>query len=483
MDESDADFTIVGVPQNVTVNWICPDSIYVLWNTVNGATEYEVSMLGNMYMDSMTTTTNLTALIVNPNPAITDSWFSVCAKINGKKGRRAVAINAQPVNNGCMAPPLANFTTSGSSSCSGNVSFIDASSNQPNTWQWDFGDGTTSNLQNPIHTYLQAGTYDVSLFVSNGLGQDSILMSSAVNISFMPAPITYNDTSYVSPAAFSLTTATNLVNWYTDTLGSPSIYSGSTFTTPLLSTNTTYYVREVGGPSIYGGPLDNTIGGGGFYNNDRHLFIDCFTSSKLVSVDVYAGTAQAITFELRDNSSQVIADTTISVQIGLNTLILNFDMPVMNDLELGMSSGNSHLYRNNSGAAYPYAIGTLASITGHNSPNSTWYHYFFYNLQMQENCLSDYAQATAVFMTPLVAENSVEKKFLIFPNPATSLINISTSETIELINIFDVRGSLILSKPCSVSSTSVDISKLAKGIYTVQLISQEISSVQQLIIE
>jgi hypothetical protein len=299
----------------------------------------------------------------------------------------------------------------------------------------------------------------------------------------MPAPIAYNDTSYVTPATFLLTTATNLVNWYIDTLGSASIYSGSPFTTPLLSTNTTYYVREIGGVSVYGGPLDNTIGGGGFYNNDRHLFIDCFTSSKLVSADVYAGTARTITFELRDNSSQVIADTTITVQIGLNTLILNFDMPVMNNLELGMSSGNSNLFRNNSGAAYPYALGTLASITGHNSPNSAWYHYFFYNLQMQENCLSDYAQATAVFMVPSVVEDVIGKQFSIFPNPATSSININTDGAIELINIFDVRGSAVFSMPYSVSSTSVDISKLAKGIYAVQLISQEISSVQQLIIE
>ena len=145
------DFTIVDVPQNVTINWICPDSIYVSWNTVSGATDYEVSMLGNVYMDSMTTTTATTALIINPNPAIIDSWFSVCAKVNGNMGRRAVAINAQPINSGCMASPLANFTTSGSSSCTGSVSFIDASLYQPNYWQWDFGDGTISNQQNPTH--------------------------------------------------------------------------------------------------------------------------------------------------------------------------------------------------------------------------------------------------------------------------------------------------------------------------------------------
>ena len=482
-DESDANFTIVGVPQNITVNWICPDSIYVLWNAVSGATDYEVSMLGNVYMDSMTTSLTTMALIINPNPAITDSWFSVCAKVSGNKGRRAVAVNAQPINSGCTASPLANFFTSGSSSCSGNVNFTDASFNQPNYWQWDFGDGTTSNLQNPTHIYLQAGTYDVSLFVSNGLGQDSTLQTNVVAVSFMPAPIAYNDTSYVNPATFSLTTSTNSVNWYTDTLGSASVYSGSPFVTPLLSANTTYYVREVGGSSIYGGPLDKTIGSGGFYNSDRHLFIDCYAPSKLISTDVYAGTAQAITFQLRDNNSQVLDDTTITVQIGLNTLNLNFNMPVMNNLELGMSSGNSNLYRNNSGAAYPYVIGALASVTGHNSPNSAAYHYFFYNLQLQENCLSDFAEAKAVFMEPSVVGNIIEKQFSIFPNPATSTVSIKSDVTIEIINILDITGSLIFSKPYSSNSVVVDVSQFAKGVYAIQLISKKNSSVQSLIIE
>jgi len=204
----------------------------------------------------------------------------------------------------------------------------------------------------------------------------------------------------------------------------------------------------------------------------------------LVSANVYAGTVQPITFELRDNNSQVIADTTITVQIGLNTLILNFDMPVMNDLELGISSGNANLYRNSSGANYPYLIGNLASITGHNSPwGDPEYHYFFYNLEIQENCLSNFAEATAVFIFPSATNNILNTSFSIFPNPSTNSINISADATIELINILDVRGSLVFSKSYSRTNISIDISKLAKGMYTVQLISKDASSTQQLIIE
>ena len=311
------------------------------------------------------------------------------------------------------APPLSSFSILNSSSCSGNISFNDESLYNPNYWSWSFGDGTYSNLQNPSHTYLNDGTYDVSLFVSNGLGQDSIFQSGVIAINLIPPPIAYNDTSYVTPATFQLTTATNSVKWYTDTLGSNSIYSGSPFTTPLLNTNTTFYVRELGGSTIFGGPSDNTIGTGGYYNNDRHMFLDCYTPSTLISTDVYAGTAQAITFELRDNNSQALADTTITVQVGLNTLYLDFDVPVMNDLELGMSTGNSDLYRNSTGSAYPYAIGNIASLTGHNSPNSATYHYFFYNVKMKENCRSNFSKATAVFMLPSLVEYVDNSKQLI----------------------------------------------------------------------
>ncbi|MCX6667248.1 MAG: PKD domain-containing protein [Euryarchaeota archaeon] len=37
----------------------------------------------------------------------------------------------------------------------------------PYTWAWDFGDENTSNLPNPTHKYSEAGTYDVTLYVTD----------------------------------------------------------------------------------------------------------------------------------------------------------------------------------------------------------------------------------------------------------------------------------------------------------------------------
>ena len=37
------------------------------------------------------------------------------------------------------------------------VNFTDITTNSPDTWFWDFGDGSTSSLQNPSHNYLMTG--------------------------------------------------------------------------------------------------------------------------------------------------------------------------------------------------------------------------------------------------------------------------------------------------------------------------------------
>jgi len=58
--------------------------------------------------------------------------------------------------------------------CSPTVRFTDQTANVATQWSWDFGDGTGSSLQNPIHNYTGAGSYDVTLLSCNDLDCDSI---------------------------------------------------------------------------------------------------------------------------------------------------------------------------------------------------------------------------------------------------------------------------------------------------------------------
>ncbi|KPA17794.1 secreted protein containing Peptidase S8 and S53, subtilisin, kexin, sedolisin [Candidatus Magnetomorum sp. HK-1] len=53
------------------------------------------------------------------------------------------------------------------------VHFTDLSEGYPTSWQWNFGDGSTSNEQHPEHMYLNSGTYSVQLTISNNNGSDT----------------------------------------------------------------------------------------------------------------------------------------------------------------------------------------------------------------------------------------------------------------------------------------------------------------------
>lgn len=79
-------------------------------------------------------------------------------------------INGLPI----VEKPVADFIAS---PVSGNVplsvTFTDRSTGSPTSWQWSFGDGSSSALQNPQHVYQQAGTYTVMLTVSNASGSSS----------------------------------------------------------------------------------------------------------------------------------------------------------------------------------------------------------------------------------------------------------------------------------------------------------------------
>lgn len=63
--------------------------------------------------------------------------------------------------------PVAAYTSSDNNL---NVSFTDASTGTVNSWLWNFGDGNSSTIQSPAHTYTSGGTYNVCLITTNSCG-------------------------------------------------------------------------------------------------------------------------------------------------------------------------------------------------------------------------------------------------------------------------------------------------------------------------
>jgi len=57
------------------------------------------------------------------------------------------------------------------------VSFTDVSSNSPTSWNWPFGDGIYSELQNPSHAYNRSGFKNVALTASDGTNYGTVIQS------------------------------------------------------------------------------------------------------------------------------------------------------------------------------------------------------------------------------------------------------------------------------------------------------------------
>jgi len=95
-------------------------------------------------------------------------------------------------NNALISAPVTLLTSSftatpDSGDAPLTVQFLDESLGEPDIWEWDFGDGTTSNLPNPEHTYQQQGKYTLRLKVSNAISTHLLIRSSFITVTADPS--------------------------------------------------------------------------------------------------------------------------------------------------------------------------------------------------------------------------------------------------------------------------------------------------------
>lgn len=192
-----------------------------------------------------------------------DGVYSVSLTVSGPGGIDSLV--KQNFITVSLAGPTARFTadkTQGPMPLTVRFSDISIPGAAPITaWLWNFGDGATSILQHPVHTYNAVGSYSVSLRVTTNLGSNTLTRQSYIMVQeavfppiadFSAAPtsgnapltVTFTDTSRPGTAPItqwawefgdgSLHSAQNPIHTY----NIPGVYTVSLKVTTVIGTDT-----------------------------------------------------------------------------------------------------------------------------------------------------------------------------------------------------------------------------------------------------
>jgi PKD repeat protein len=318
----------------------------------------------------------------------------------GSSGSRSDGTEAFDLPLLCQVPiqiPTSDFDADYLTTCDGTIYFNDLSTDVPQTWAWDFGDGNTDTVQNPVYIYTNAGIYDVTLIVCNSFGCDTFTQAQYITVQF-PNQATATDGSGCSSDSILLTATGNSTILWHDANGD-LVGTGPNFYAPPSVTSTTFYATNaITYPTEFVGPSDNGIGSGGNHASGFTGTVD-FTADvglTIVSAWVESGVAGPRTVFLWDaggGNGNIIQTLQVDVPFtGPGRVDLGFEVPGPGQYSIGLDQ--AELYRNDGGASYPYIEPGLMTITG--SSAGADFYYYFYDLEVTRTaCLGDSVAAIA----------------------------------------------------------------------------------------
>ena len=150
--------------------------------------------------------------------------------------------------------PCANFSanvTAGYAPLA--VNLMDTSTGNVTAWVWNFGDGTNSTEQHPIHTYTMPGNFTVSLTVSNEDGENTITQMGYISVQ---ADV---DTNTISVLPASSTMTVSQTQAYTLMLDNASFGLAGYNVTVLLTNSSVGEITGVQYPPWASLPVNDTV--------------------------------------------------------------------------------------------------------------------------------------------------------------------------------------------------------------------------------
>lgn len=130
-----------------------------------------------------------TSTALNPVHIYQDQGsYTVTLEVSGPGGKDTKTISSYV--NVSFAPPVVDFSANTTGVLAPfAVQFTDQSTGKISSWEWDFGDGAVSVLQNPSHIYTSPGHYTVVLTVAGPGGEDSAMRTDYITVYYDVADI------------------------------------------------------------------------------------------------------------------------------------------------------------------------------------------------------------------------------------------------------------------------------------------------------
>ena len=358
----------------------------------------------------------------------------------------------------------------------GDLSFCEGgsvmlTSSEANAYNWSGGLGTTQSVE-----VTQEGIYSVTI---TGVCDDFTSSTISVDVLDAPSP-SAADVMLPVPGTADLDAigVGSDFNWYDQGSGGAVLGTGSSFTTPTVSTTTSYWVEEVhsfGGGVGYGAKTDNSTGG--VYHNSTGfwLIFDVLENMTLKSFKVYAEGAGDRTIYIEDANGNVLQTGVFTIPDGESRVTCNWALTPGTGYRTRIVEADHGLWRDNNSAEvnYPYDVDGLATVTSTNA-NPPQYYYYFFDWEVEAEsvqCISERTEVVVSIGTVGIEEGELMHAD-VYPNPASDILNISIPAAVEgtiELRLLDVAGNLVLTRSIVSGTNTLAVSMLAKGVYLLDL--------------
>uniref|UniRef100_UPI0025C2850C Ig-like domain-containing protein n=1 Tax=Flavobacterium sp. UBA6195 TaxID=1946554 RepID=UPI0025C2850C len=323
-------------------------------------------------------------------------------------------------SNACSGTPTPGNTIASSSTvCLGEsvtLSLQNLTTGSGVTYQWQSSsDGVLYNnisgANNAIYTATPTAVTYYQCIVTCATGPSSAT-SAPVQITFTNNILTSTPASRCGTGTVTLGATANAgatINWYANSTGGTSLGSGTSFTSPSISTTTTYYAAaETTGGNFYGGKLTPEASWTTFSTTDWGIIFTALQTTTLNSVDVYSTTAGTINVKVTNAAGvELYATGNINVAAGGTTtptaIPLNFNIVQGTTYKILVKAYTGvSLVRGSTNLAFPYNNGSVNVTSSDNGGVTTGTYYFFYNLSTTSTCSSPRVPVLATVSIPPV---------------------------------------------------------------------------------